>query len=173
MSCIRLRNLFCGDEKEISIGSYVRGTEEARNPVSATFLVLDPDRTIRGEATSGSATTLVDPSLAGYADGLFVGVPLRVFSGSEAYETEVTGFEGGTLTFRAVPVEVSSGTPYEIMGFPVLPLTDAALAGNKGQVRVGPSDVTATPGRRVLIYRADFGDDALEARAEFSVLPSR
>ena len=88
--------------------------------------------------------------------------------------TEITGFSQAThtLTFHALPVALEAGDLYRIEGYPLLPETAATVSENEASIQLTPTNATATPGRRVLVYRADFGTDAEEVICSFRILPS-
>jgi hypothetical protein len=174
-----LDDLRVGDEKTITIATNVASGDSAgdpKNPGSgSTFLCLDPDRETSGIADSGSATTLVDADRT-EDDSFWVGVTLVVTDATDGreYATDVTGFEQAThtLTFYSLPVSTEAGDTYRLEGYPLLPQTAATISDNEAAVQLTPADATGTPGRRVLVYRADFGADSEEALATFRVLPS-
>jgi hypothetical protein len=176
---LTLPDLRVGDTKTITIATSIASGDnagEARNPeAGSTFLGFDPDRETTGAADSGSATTLVDADRT-EADDFWVGMTLVVTDASDSreYRTEVTDFDQAshTLTFYELPIAIAEGDAYRLEGYPVLPQTDAALSGNEASIQLTPADATGTPGRRVLVYRADFGSDSEEAVFIFRVLPS-
>jgi hypothetical protein len=174
-----LDDLRVGDEKTITIATLVASGDNAGDPMNpgagSTFLCLDPDRQTGGVASSGTTTTLVDAD-RDEPDDFWTGVTLVVTDQTEGrqYATEVTAFDrdAHTLSFYALPVAVSEGDTYRLEGYPLLPETAAAVSGNEGSVQLTPADATGTPGRRVLVYRADFGTDSEEVVGTFRVLPS-
>jgi hypothetical protein len=174
-----LPDLHVGDAKTIRIATSIASGDDAGEPknpgAESTFLCFDPDRATTGAAHSGSATTLVDAD-RDEDDDFWVGMTLVVtdVSDDREYVTEVTAFDQAThtLTFYSLPVTVAEGDRYRIEGYPLLPQTPATISGNEASVQVTPSDVTGTPGRRTLIYRADFGTDSEEVVATFRLLPS-
>jgi len=175
---LQLPDLHVGDEKTIVIATTVAagdGAGDDKDPVSATFLCFDPDRQTTGLADGGSATTLVDADRT-EADDFWAGMTLVVTCAADGreYSTEVTGSDqaSGTLTFYELPSAVAEGDRYRLEGHPLLPRTAATVAGNEGSIQLTPANGTGTPGRRVLVYRADFGTDSEEAVAALRVLPS-
>jgi hypothetical protein len=174
-----LEDLHVGDEKTIVLATNVASGDGAGEPrdveEGTTFLCYDPDRQTAGSAGSGSSTTLVDADRT-EPDDFWVGLPIVIVDASDGreYRTEVTAFVSAThtLTFYALPITVAEGDSYRIEGYPVLPRTDASTSGNEGSIQLTPSDALGTPGRRVLIYHADFGTDSEEVVCTFSVLPS-
>ena len=90
------------------------------------------------------------------------------------YRTQVTDFvrTTHTLTLHALPIAVEAGDAYRLEGYPVLPRTAATTSGNEGRVQLTPSTALGTPGRRVVVYHADFGDDSESVICTFRVLPS-
>jgi len=176
---LNLPDLRVGDVKTIKIATSIASGDDAGQPLDpedgSTFLCFDPDRQTSGTADSGSSTTLVDADRL-EEDDLWLGMTLVVTDASDAreYRSEVTGFEQetNTLTFYALPIAVAEGDAYRIEGHPLLPQTAATVAGNEASIQLTPDDATGSPGRRVLVYRADFGTDSEEAVGTFSVLPS-
>jgi hypothetical protein len=175
---LKLPDLRVGDEKTIAIATTVAsgdGAGDDKNPATATFLCFDPDRQTTGLADSGSATTLVDAERA-EANDFWIGITLVITDASDACEhrTEVTDFDQAThtLTFHALSIAVAEGDRYRLEGYPLLPQTSATVSGNEGSIQLTPTNATGVPGRRVLVYRADFGVDAEEAVAAFRILPS-
>jgi len=176
---LKLPDLRVGDVKTLKIATSVVSGDNAGDPCNpeedSTFLCFDPDRETTGVADEGTGTTLVDADRT-EADDFWVGMTLVVTDASDSreYRTEITEFEeaSGTLTFYALPISVAEGDRYRIEGYPVLPQTAATISGNEASVQLTPDDATGTPGRRVLVYRADFGADSEEAVGAFRVLPS-
>jgi len=176
---LNLLDLRVGDLKTIKIATSIAAGDNAGEPLEpeegSTFLCFDPDRETTGVADSGSSTTLVDANRT-EPDDLWVGMTLVITDASDSreYRAEVTDFEGasGTLTFYELPIAVAAGDAYRIEGYPLLPQTAATVSGNEASVQLTPDDATGTPGRRVLVYRADFGADSEAAVAFFRVLPS-
>jgi hypothetical protein len=173
-----LDDLRVGDEKTITIATTVASGDHAgdpKNPVSGTFLCFDPDRGTAGVADDGTDSTLVDAD-RDEDDAFWVGMTLVVTAASDGreYRTEVTDFDQATntLTFYPLPIAVAEGDAYRIEGHPLLPQTAATISENEAGIQLTPEDATGTPGRRVLIYRADFGTDSEEVVATFRVLPS-
>jgi hypothetical protein len=176
---LELEDLHVGDEKTITIATSIASGDSAgspRNPTAAsTFLCYDPGRETTGEADSGSTTTLADSDRT-EADDFWKGMTIVVTDASDGreYRTEVTAFVQAThtLTFNALPIAVEAGDQYRIEGYPFLPESAASVSENEASVQLTPSDATGRPGRRILVYRADFGADAEEVICRFRVLPS-
>ncbi len=176
---LELDDLRVGDEKTISIATTVAsgsGAGGVKNPTTgSTFLCLDPDRETSGSADSGSATTLIDPNRA-EADDFWNGMTLLVTDADDGreYRTEITDFEQstGTLTFYSLPAAVAASDEYRIEGYPLLARTAASISGNEASVQLTPTTGLGTPGRRTLVYHADFGTDSEEVVCRFRVLPS-
>jgi hypothetical protein len=174
-----LEDLHAGDEKTITLATNIASGDNAGAPkdvtTGTTFLCYDPDRQTSGTAESGSTTTLVDPART-EADGFWAGLPIVIVDATDdrEYRTEVADSVAAThtLTFYALPISVAEGDTYRIEGYPVLPRTDASISGNEGSIQLTPSTGLGTPGRRVLIYHADFGIDSEEVVCTFRVLPS-
>jgi len=174
-----LEDLHVGDEKTITLATSVASGDNAGEPknvtTGTTFLCYDPDRQVSGTAESGSTTTLVDADRT-EPDDFWVGLPVVIVDATDdrEYRTEVVDFVGAThtLTFYALSIPVAEGDTYRIEGYPVLPRTDAGISGNEGSIQLTPSNALSTPGRRVLIYHADFGTDSEEVVCTFRVLPS-
>ncbi len=176
---LRLPDLRVGDVKTIKIATSIASGDDAGDPLDpeegSTFLCFDPDRQTTGAADSGSATTLVDADRV-EDDDFWVGMTLVVTDASDSreYRTEVTDFDQAshTLAFYALPIAVAEADAYRLEGYPLLPQTAATVSENEASIQLTPADATGTPGRRVLVYRADFGTDAEEAVGTFRVLPS-
>jgi hypothetical protein len=176
---LELEDLHVGDEKTITIATNIASGDSAgspKNPTAAsTFLCYDPARETNGQAESGSSTTLVDSERT-EADDFWKGMTIVVTDASDGreYRTEVTAFAQAshTLTFNALPVAVDAGDPYRIEGYPLLPESAASVSENEASVQLTPADATGRPGRRILVYRADFGTDGEEVICRFRVLPS-
>lgn len=176
---LKLPDLRVGDVKTITIATSIVSGDNAGEPrdpqPGSTFLCFDPDRETTGLADSGSATSLVDADRT-EPDDFWIGMTLVVTDATDDrdYRTEVTDFDHAShsFTFYPLPIVVAAGDRYRIEGYPLLPQTCAAIFGNQASVQLTPSDVTGTPGRRVLVYRANFGSDSEEAIATFEVLPS-
>ncbi len=174
-----LEDLHVGDEKTIVLATNVASGDNAGDPknveAGTTFLCYDPDRQTSGTADSGSTTTLVDADRT-EADDFWVGLPIVVVDATDnrEYRTEVADFVSAThtLTFYALPLAVAEGDGYRLEGYPVLPQTAATLSENEGSIQLTPSNALGTPGRRVLVYHADFGADSEEVVCTFRVLPS-
>lgn len=176
---LELDDLRVGDEKTVTIGTTIESGDNAGDPKSpgsgSTFLCFDPDRETTATADSGSTTTLVDSDRS-EADDFWNGMTLVVTDASDGqeYETEVTDFDQatGAFTFYAIPAAVTAGDRYRLEGYPLLTETAATISDNEASVQLTPSNVTGTPGRRVLVYHADFGTDAQEVVCRFRVLAS-
>ena len=176
---LELESLHVGDEKTITISTNVASGDNAGSPKNPTadssFLCYDPDREVSGEADSGSASTLVDADRS-EVDDFWKGMTVVVTDASDdrEYCTEVTGFTQAThtLTFNALPIAVEQADRYRIEGYPLLPQTTPSVSDNEAGIQLTPGNATAVPGRRVLVYRADFGTDAEEVICRFRVLPS-
>jgi hypothetical protein len=176
---LELENLHVGDEKTIAIATNVASGDNAGSPknptIDSSFLCYDPDREVSGEADSGSASSLVDGGRA-EADDFWKGMTIVVTDATDGREycTEVTAFSQAThtLTFNALPIAVEQGDTYRLEGYPLLPETAATVSGNEAGIQLTPGNATGLPGRRVLVYRADFGTDAEEVICRFRVLPS-
>jgi hypothetical protein len=174
-----LPDLHVGDAKTIRIATSIASGDDAGEPknpgANSTFLCFDPDRGTAGEADSGSDSTLVDDD-RDEDDDFWLGMTLVVTDASDdrEYRTEVTDFDRAAhvLTFYPLPIAVAEGDGYRLEGYPLLPQTLAAVSGNEASIQLTPADATGTPGRRVLVYRADFGADCEEVVATFRVLPS-
>ena len=182
MACetLILDDLHVGDEKTVVIATHVASGDNAGTAknvaTGTTMLCYDPDRETCGAADSGSATTLVDADRT-EPDGFWQGLSLVVTKADDGreYRTEVTGFVQAThtLTFYGLPASVAAGDGYRLEGYPLLPRTAAARDANEGSIQLTPSNATGTPGRRVLVYHADFGDDSEAVVCAFRVLPGK
>lgn len=169
---LRLTDLHAGDEKTLRIAT----TDDAGAPktvvVGTTFLVYDPDRITQGTVDSGTPTTIVDDARTEAAD-LWNGIPLELTRAADGqvYLTEVADWDVAThtLTFHALPITPAAGDTYKLRGYPVYPRAAATLAANQGSVQLTPADATGQPGRRVLVYHADFGTDSEEVVGTFRV----
>ena len=176
---LALPDLYVGDAKTIRIATSIASGDNAGEPknpgAASTFLCFDPDRPTTGLVDSGSATTLVDAD-RDEADAFWAGMTLVVTDASDGreYLTEVTAFHQAThtLIFYPLPIAAGAGDRYRIEGYPLLPETPALLSENEAGVPLTPSDATGAPGRRVLVYRADFGGDSEAVVGIFRVLPS-
>ncbi len=175
--------LYVGDQKTLSFDTTVEGLTTARNPnSSSTMLVLDADRDTSGTATAaGTTTSLTDSARASDAADLWNGVNLRLTKATtgHVYTMRVLDFAAGVFTLTPCPEAIASGDTYELIGYPLLVQTAITPVANKGSVTVGPNDATAYakyqgegPGRRAIIYRADFGTDEETLVAVFTVHPA-
>jgi len=171
-----LDDLYIGDRKTIVIQTTVASGDRAgepKDPLSATFLCYDPDRGPSGTADSGTPTTLLDADRT-EPDEFWKGLPITIITAADGreYQSAVVGFEAAshTLTFYALPAAVAAGDQYRLGGYPLVPETIAAPWDNEASVELTPTDALGTVGRRVLVYRADFGSDAEEAVGAFNVL---
>jgi hypothetical protein len=176
---LKLDDLHVGDEKTIVIATNVASGDNAGAPrnvtTGTTFLCYDPDRHVSGTADEGSSATLVDAART-ETDGFWVGMTIVVIDATDQreYRTEVTAFANAThtLTFHALPIAVTEGDAYRIEGYPLLPETAATVSENEGSILLTPSNALGTPGRRVLVYHADFGTESEEVVCTFQVRPS-
>lgn len=174
MASYRALPLRVGDEVTLRVECARSDTGEDWEPATASVVVFDPDRQTSGAADSGTASTLTDDARMEGSD-FWRGLSLVVeeaTSGQE-YRTEITASAAGALTFGALPVAVEAGDRYTIEGYPLVPQTAAAVAGNVVSYQVTPQNgVTARPGRRVIVWTMDFSTDIFEQIWELDVLPS-
>lgn len=170
-----------GDRKPLTIESvwgkgndtYAEGT--ARTPQTATFLGLDPGRPTSGTITAGTSTTFQDTGRA-EANDFWNGCPVLIRKASGVnWWTEVQDYASGTQTFTIPhgPAAPEADDTYELPAYPLLPQTAASLSTNQGSYTVSSSDLLGYAGDRVIIYRADFGDEELEQVFYLRVMPSR
>lgn len=156
-------------------------TQAAVNPVSATYLCINPDVTITGTADSGGTTTLVDAALATKANDFFNGLIIEIEDSAGVWwPTEITDFVTGTgtVTFGAIiksdgsALTVAAATSYRILGYPLVPRTAATVAANVISYNVGIA-VTGTPGKRREVWTWTRSDGSVdEQAATFEVEPS-
>jgi len=70
---------------------------------------------VRGVATGGSTTTVVD-SIKSFEAALYVNKVVKVTVEGVDYYATITACTGGTITFAAIAHAVTASCPYEILG---------------------------------------------------------
>ncbi len=70
---------------------------------------------VRGVATGGSTTTVVD-STKSFESALYVNKVVKVTVEGVDYYATITGCTGSTLTFAAIAKAVTANCPYEVLG---------------------------------------------------------
>lgn len=167
--------LHVGDVKTIQFDCFIEHGDSAgsaKNPSSATVLVIDRNRSESGTADSGSASHLVD--VRSEADDFWIGVTIVVAAdsaSSRAHVVECTDWTNATdtLIFGARDgLVVAAGDTYETRGYPTVPRTAATVASNGVSYQWTP----VYPSRYELIFRMNYGSDVEENVYEIDVLPS-
>ena len=70
---------------------------------------------VRGVATGGSTTTVVD-STKSFEASLYNGKVVKVTIQGVDYYCTITACTGGTITFAAIAKAVTASCPYEVLG---------------------------------------------------------
>ena len=173
-----LPDIYVGSKETRQIAvTYAAGAqaEQAKNPDSATYLVVDPNRVTRGTADAGTATTLTDADRTEAAD--FWNGTVLVWTDADGtdWPCVVLDFAAGVFTFAAGEATPTEGDSYRILGYPVCPQKAVlSVAGNVVSFVLAAADegnaVTARSGRRLIRLGCVFSEAPEYSLWSFSVL---
>ena len=173
--------LTVGDTVTVKLDGYY-DLGDTRGTIATCSSVMvhgyDPDRPIDGAADTAGATTLTDTSvLNAFSDNQLIGLPVEITdSDGTVYHSEVTDNDqsDSQITFNALEITPAAGDTFRIIGYPLLTQTTGTASTNRVSHQITSSNMTGTPGNRVLVFRVTREDtDIDEAIGEFEVRESR
>lgn len=192
---LELQDQYVGDDEPLTIKSTVASGDDRGDPYvpsAADALVYDPLRSdeLSGDADAdGTTTSFVSADLADLTDDFLNGMPVRVTQAADDNnwaETIVVDYvsASGTLTLRPLPWAVSSGDTLEVLGYPLVTLTDVTdnIGGDDGnEVYLETTGSNAHSytnkdgdgnGKRVAIFYLTFAANRKDTcRCTYDVLP--